>query len=126
MHLTCSPSQLPARPAVAAVLLTASLLLGGCAEGRPGDQLWPNAAFVPEDAWTAPVAERQPQWWDDQIGVAAGTVDNQPATVVSNRSADRAITVHYVDGSGASQSIAIPAGGSVGVSSPPARVVAIE
>ena len=93
MPPTRLPSPPPARAALTAVLLSAGLLLGGCEGGQPGDQLWPGSAFVPAEIWTAAVAEREPQWWDGQIDVAAGTVDDQPATVVSNRAADRAMQI---------------------------------
>lgn len=112
-------------PPVAAAMLTLTAL-AGCEIAGPADQLWPNTAYQPGQPWQATPAATAPSWWEDRIAIAAGTVDDRPATVISNRADDQAITVHYRDGSGALQSIAIPAGGSVGVASPPMHVVAID
>ena len=100
--------------------------LAACDAADPGDALWPTAAFQPADPWQAAVGAPEPAWWDDRIAVSAGAVDDRPATLLRNLATDRSVTVHYLDGNGARQSIVLPAGGSVGVAAPPAQVIAID
>lgn len=114
------------RLAAGVILGALSGLLAACEAARTGDALWPNVAFQPAEPWQPAAGEPAGAWWADRLAVTTDTVDDQPATVLRNLANDRDVTVHYVDGSGARQSIVLPAGGSVGVAAPPSRVIAIE
>ncbi len=112
--------------ASAALLCGVAGLLAACEAASPGEALWPTVAFQPADTWQPAIAAAPAAWWQDRIAVSAGTVDDRPATLLENLDTDRAVTVHYLDGSGVRQSIEVPAGGSVGVAAPPAEVIAID
>ena len=120
----CDPSR--RRPGRTLVLSAIAGLLAACEAASPGDALWPTAAFQPAGPWQPVIGEAPAGWWEDRIAFSAGSVDDRPATILRNLDAGRAVTVHYLDGNGVRQSIAVPAGGSVGVAAPPAQVIAIE